>query len=162
MTTSNPLPSLLTAAVVEELLDTDIHAAHAATVQRCPAGWRALSPAEQFKLAVLGIPILYIPNFHLSYANQEQSMPAAETHSEPCFSRTSVERIRAEFGPDEAVTDAELDAAADEATALTRPAAGYVPRYTPTSGPRPHVLRVVAGIVLAACVLGWALIEVVL
>lgn len=164
MTPLNALPTALSAAVVDELLATDIHTAHAAQVQRCPAGWRCLTPPEQLYLAVLGIPLVHIPDFLHPYPHQERSMTRIETRSEPCFSRSSADRIRADLGPDEVVTDADLDAAMDQAAALTRPRRThtYTPRYAPTPIPRSRVLRIVAGIVFAACVFGYAIIGIVL
>ncbi|MBM4525144.1 hypothetical protein GS462_11050 [Rhodococcus hoagii] len=158
------LPLALNAAVVTELLSVDMRTAHAAQVQRCPDGWRCLTPLEQLHLAALGIPILHVPDFSHPYPHQERSMTNTETHSEPCFSRSSVDRLRAELGPDDVVTDADLDAAMDEAAALTRPrrAHTFTPRYTPTPIPRSRVLRVVAGIIFAACVFGYAIIGIVL
>lgn len=153
MTAYAQLPSALVAAVVDELLYIDTRTAHAARVHRGPDSWRGLTVLRQLALAAAVLPVVAEPTLP-----KESSVP---TDSDPCFARSSADRLRADLGPDEAVTDAEFDAAANDATALTRPVRAYSPRYTPTPNPRTTALRIVAGVIAAACVLGWILFEVV-
>lgn len=157
MKTHASLPPALTDAVVAELLYTDIHTAYAAQLQRCPDGWRCLTPLEQIYLAIRGVPAVYVPTFLYPQPAKESPMPTREISTEPCFFRSSADRLRADFGPDPVVTDSDLDRAMDEAAALTRPVV-----VTARPAARTRVLRVVSGIVAAACVVGWMLFEVML
>ncbi|NKU21708.1 hypothetical protein GS907_24420 [Rhodococcus hoagii] len=145
----NQLPSALSAAVVHELLTTDTRTALTQFDSHRQHGsppWQYLSPSQQLlHIALCGRQhLLHSPTPTLA---EEPTVPQIQSPSQP-------REFSASHGRGRPVTDAEFDAAAVQAIAVTRPA--------PAPAVRTNVLRVVAGVVAAWCVFGYLLFEVVL